>query len=86
MEPLLAISLGFWATLVGGGFYFVRRYVRAVERRSGGDETSAQLQTRVAALEEFVGTIQRDVERIDQGQEFTTRLLERGPRSAVPPT
>ena len=63
------------AAVIGGGFYFIRRYVRAIERRSGGDVQLNDLVRRIAALEDATDSTRRDIERLEVGQEFTTRLL-----------
>lgn len=75
IELYVALGVAFWGTALGGGFYFVRRYVRAVERRASQEESLAALQARVATLEELVDGMRAEVERLQPGQEFTTRLL-----------
>ncbi len=84
MEPLIAVGLTFWVGVFGGGFYFLRRYVRAVERRTNQNEAVADLRARVASLEEVVDGLRTDVERLETGQEFTTKLLTDRSRSAPP--
>ena len=82
---LLFFVVTFWGALVGGGLYFVRRYVRAIENRGRQDRTIAELEARVAGLEELCEGMEKDVERLENGQEFTTRLLAGRPRSPAPP-
>ncbi|MDQ3697353.1 MAG: hypothetical protein M3373_04925 [Gemmatimonadota bacterium] len=86
MEPLIPVVLTFWVAVFGGGFYFVRRYVRAVERRTNQDEAVAELLARVASMEEVVDDLRTDVERLVTGQEFTTRLLADRSRSTSSPS
>lgn len=84
----LVITLGFtfWGAVLGGGFYFVRRYVRAVERRASQEETLTELRSRVATLEELVDGMRTEVDRLETGQEFTTRLLAERSRATSTPS
>jgi hypothetical protein len=82
MFPLvLAAAVAFWGSVLGGGFYLARRYVRAVERRTSDESELAELRQRVARLEETLDDTVRDVERLDSAQEFTNRLLAGRPSS-----
>jgi cell division protein FtsB len=83
---LVALGVAFWGTVLGGGFYFVRRYVRAVERRAGQEESLAALQARVATLEELIEGMRAEVDRLESGQEFTTRLLADRAKSSSSPS
>jgi hypothetical protein len=75
MLPIVLASLAFWGPVAGGAFYLVRRYIRAIERR-GSDQTElTELRARVAALEDGLDTTRSDVARLEEGHEFTTRLL-----------
>jgi hypothetical protein len=76
MEPIIVIAaIAFWGSALGGTFYFARRYIRAVERRTGGEAELAELRERVAGLEDALDVTRREVERLETAQEFTTRLL-----------
>lgn len=57
------------------GIYFARRHVRALERSTTDDAGLAELRQRLLQIEETLETTRRDVDRIEAGQEFTTRLL-----------
>ena len=48
---ILAAAVAFGGSALGGGFYFARRYVRALERRVGDESELAALRQRVALLE-----------------------------------
>ena len=85
IELYVALGVGFWGTVLGGGFYFVRRYVRAVERRAVQEESLAALQARVATLEELIDGLRGEVDRLETGQEFTTRLLAERAKSSSSP-
>jgi hypothetical protein len=78
MLPILLASVAFWGSVLGGGFYFVRRYVRAVESRVVKDAELLEMRQRILALEESLDATQRDVERLEAAQEFTPRLLNPG--------
>ena len=69
------VFLTLFIGIVGGVFYFVHRYLRVIERRSGNAAILGDLQARIAALEEASETTRSDIVRLETGQEFTTRLL-----------
>lgn len=48
---ILAAAVTFWGAVLGGAFYFIRRYVRAIERREGDASELSALRQRVAVLE-----------------------------------
>ena len=80
---MLALAL-LWPALgtvaLGTGIYFARRYVRAIERGGANETALAELRQRLADLESAVDGTRRDVERLEEGQAFTDRLLtERAP-------
>jgi hypothetical protein len=82
MFPLIfVVAVAFWGTVLGGGFYFARRHVRALERRASDESELADLRQRVARLEEALDDTHRDVERLETAQEFTNRLLAGRPSS-----
>ena len=75
MPPFMIAVILFWPTVIGTGFYFVRRYVRAVERRSGSGATLDAISERLLRVEEALETTRTEMARIDEGNEFTQRLL-----------
>lgn len=75
MFPFVVMAVAFWGTVLGGGAYFARRFARAAERRSGNEQEIAQLTSRLAALEEALDGARQDIDRLETGLEFTTRLL-----------
>ena len=77
MPPLVIFVMLFWSILLGGGIYAVRRYLRILEIRAGNDAELVSLRERVVALEDSVEDVRGSVERLDAGQEFTTKLLSR---------
>lgn len=78
---ILASALVFWGVVLGGGAYAVRRFLRAYERRVGGEVELPALRDRVSALEESLEAVQGSLERLTAGQEFTAKLL--GERSST---
>lgn len=44
-------TIAFWFVALGGGLYWTRRYVRAIEAKAGEHERIAALEARLAALE-----------------------------------
>ena len=78
------VALGFFTSLA----YIVRLItLGAVSYRRQGDEGASRLvvdEARMARLEQAVDSIALEVERISEGQRFTTKLLaERGPDRAA---
>lgn len=60
--PILISSLAWWSVALAGGFYYARRYVRAIELRAAAGDHVAQLQRRVEALEL---AMTRDIRSLD---------------------
>jgi hypothetical protein len=75
MIPFAIAAVAFWFSALGGGFYFARRYVRAAEARGDREAALSELRARVQTLEDALDGTQRDVQRLEAAQEFTTRLL-----------
>lgn len=66
------------ALLVPGSvFYLALRWVRANERRLADQNEINALKERVALLEGDVTDLTTELERLAEGQQFTTRLLEK---------
>ncbi|HEX7121573.1 MAG TPA: hypothetical protein VF178_04315 [Gemmatimonadaceae bacterium] len=61
------------------GVAFARAFTRRAELRARETEMSPQLEARLDRMEQAMEAIAVEVERIAEGQRFTTRLLsERG--------
>ena len=73
--PVLA-AVVFWSAILGGGAYFLRRFVRAAEQRSAAPSELFTLRDRVAALEAALEETRSDIRQLSEGQEFTARLLD----------
>ena len=74
--------------MLGGGGYLAWRFVRAYERRAAPPDQVAALTNRVRMLEDGMDLVEDRVERLDEVQRFTTRVLaghvEQGPREVGP--
>ncbi|HTY05776.1 MAG TPA: hypothetical protein VMC86_04605 [Gemmatimonadales bacterium] len=71
---LLVIGKLLWIGLLGTGAYLGFRYVRAQERRGHAAELE-ELRTQIRELQGTVDTLQSDLHRVQEGQDFTARLL-----------
>ena len=83
-EDMLAIG-GFFATVIvlGLGVPLVRSYVKRRERRMDLPMSSPEDDRRLERIETAVESISIEIERISEGQRFTTKLLAE--RAALPP-
>lgn len=69
------------------GLPLVRAYARKIELqpRGGNALPSGEIVTRLDRIEQAVEAISTEVERISEGQRFTTKLLSEGRPSALQP-
>lgn len=81
--PYVLIGL-VWIGVPVALFYFARRVLRALERRSLADSDMAVFNDRLHRLEERVEQIASDTERIEEGQRFASELLTRQETTAKP--
>lgn len=62
-----------------------RAYARRLESQPGAPAIPAEVQARLERMEQALDSIAIEVERISEGQRFTTKLLsERGSPIALP--
>ena len=80
--PILIASLSFWSVALAGGFYFTRRYLRAIERRNEAQSQIAELQGRVERLEAVVARLPLLTREADGAPLHAA--LERGERLGAP--
>jgi hypothetical protein len=80
--PFLILPMVFWMVILVGGFQLASRLVRAYEQRSAGGSNTGALQERVARLEESLESMNVQLNRLAEAQQFTTRLLEGRPGGA----
>ena len=57
------------------GVPIARAYARRLDRTSGDDRMPLELQSRLERMEQALDSISIEVERISEGQRFTTKLL-----------
>jgi hypothetical protein len=76
-QQAVDISIGFFMTLaiVIIGLPLARAFARRMDRRGGTAQVSNEVSSQLAHLNQAVDAIALEVERISEGQRFTTRLL-----------
>jgi hypothetical protein len=81
------ISIAFFITIavIIIGLPLARAFSRRMDRKSTGGQMPGELSGQLAQLNQSVDAIALEVERISEGQRFTTRLLSEQ-RDAVRPT
>jgi hypothetical protein len=65
------------------GIPLVRAYVRKQDQQARATPLSPELALRLDRLEQIVETVAVEVERLSEGQRFTTRLLSEGSAQSV---
>ena len=73
----LLVPLGFFATVAA--IFVGRPYARALEKKADAEARNPQipgeLQNRLERMEQSIDAIAVEIERISEGQRFTTKLL-----------
>jgi hypothetical protein len=88
VDPEIVVPISFFAALiaVSVGLPLARAKARAMERESQVPKIPAEVSARLERMEQAIDAIAVEVERISEGQRFTTRLLsERLKEPALPP-
>jgi hypothetical protein len=86
--PILAISIVPISVI---GWPLARAYARRVEQEASRPQIPSEVSARLERMEQAIDSIAVEVERISEGQRFTTKLLSErtapqpGPRAAIPP-
>ena len=75
LYEIMILSVLPWLAVIGGGGYLALRFIRAFERRGATQEELNALRSKVAELEGQLESMQEHVDRLSEGQDFTTRLL-----------
>ena len=67
---------------------FARAYAKRIEQRGAAPKIPTEVQERLERMEQAIDSIAIEVERISEGQRFTTRLLSetRSGAGALPRT
>jgi len=60
---------------LGAFIYLGARFVQAMEKRAAAQEDVRALEKRVSQLEDALADASANLQRLSEGQEFTTRLL-----------
>ena len=85
--PIMAMAI---VPITAIGWPLARAYARRVERGEVGQRVPAEVAARLERMEQAIDSIAVEVERISEGQRFTTKLLSErtaqssGPASAPP--
>jgi hypothetical protein len=76
-QQAVDISIGFFLTvaIIIIGLPLARAFSRRMDRRGGTTQVSNEVSSQLAHLNQAVDAIALEVERISEGQRFTTRLL-----------
>jgi hypothetical protein len=76
MEPSVVVPLGVFAmvTIIAVGVPLVRAFARRMEHESK-TKLAPEVTSRLERIEQAVDAIAIEVERISEGQRFTTKLL-----------
>lgn len=76
-QQVVDISIAFFMTMaiIIIGFPLARAFARRMDRRGGSAQVSTEVSSQLAHLNQAVDAIALEVERISEGQRFTTRLL-----------
>jgi len=84
MPPFfLFLPMLFWLVILGGGFYLAVRVVRAFEQRHSSRGELEQMRDRLARIEDSFESIGTELQRLNEAQQFTDRLLTE--RTEEPP-
>jgi len=86
MGPEIVVPLGFFATAIVLviGVPLARSYSRRMDSQSKNPQIPSEVSARLERIEQAIDSVALEVERISEGQRFTTKLLSEG-KSAGPP-
>lgn len=84
MGPEIVVPLGAFATaiILAIGVPMARAYARKMDAQSKNPSVPLEVTSRLERMEQAIEAVAIEVERISEGQRFTTRLLSEG-RSAA---
>jgi len=89
MDPAmigLFVPLGFFAMVIAivVGRPMIKSYAARIENESKRPQIPTEVMGRLERIEQAVDAIAVEVERISEGQRFTTKLLSEGRADALP--
>ena len=88
MDVAIAVPLGFFTmvAIIFVGTPLARAYARKIGNQAVQPPVPPELQQRLEHMEQAIDSIAVEVERISEGQRFTTKLLaDRQPEAAAAP-
>lgn len=80
MGPEIAVPLGAFATAIicAIGIPLARAYSRKMDADSRSPRLPTEITERLERMEQAIDSVALEVERISEGQRFTTKLLSEG--------
>jgi Na+/glutamate symporter len=80
MGPEVTVPLGFFGTviIIVIGLPLARAFSRRVDLEAKNPRIPSEMGARLERIEQAIETVAIEVERISEGQRFTTRLLSEG--------
>ena len=80
MGPEIAVPLGAFVTAIvlAVGVPLARAYSRRMDAESRNPQIPAEITSRLERMEQAIDSVALEVERISEGQRFTTKLLSEG--------
>jgi hypothetical protein len=87
MGPEIVVPLGAFATAIvmGIGIPLARAYARKMDADAKNPRVPMEVTGRLERIEQSLEAVAIEVERISEGQRFTTKLLSEGRASAGAP-
>ena len=83
MEPEIVVPVAFIVMIItlAIGVPLVRAYARSLEAASKFPQIPHEVEARLERMEQSLEAVAIEIERISEGQRFTTKLLSEGNRS-----
>ena len=84
MGPEIAVPLGAFlcAIILAIGVPLARAYSRRMDAESKNPRLPTEITSRLERMEQAIDSVALEVERISEGQRFTTKLLSEGRNAA----
>jgi hypothetical protein len=88
MGPEIAVPLGAFVTAIvlAVGVPLARAYSRRMDAQSRNPQIPSEVAARLERMEQAIDSVALEVERISEGQRFTTKLLSEGNRASAAPS
>jgi hypothetical protein len=82
MEPQVVVMLGAFvtATIFAIGIPLAKAYSRKIDAEAKNPRIPSEVASRLERMEQAIEAVAIEVERISEGQRFTTKLLSEGKR------